>query len=144
MCVEELESASSLESLAACRLIPLGKKPGLQIVDVWEVLRWKAGKAVIMSFKNGITYAAGASQLSAGQDEWAEAVVYAMHDIFSKENTEDILLFDAENAFNCTNWKVMFHNMKFLCPLIFTYMKLLNIESTDDPGFISQLTCILI
>ena len=56
-----------------------------------------------MLFKNGMTYAAGASQLSAGQDEGAEAVVYAMHDIFSEENIEDVLLFDAENAFNCIN-----------------------------------------
>ena len=31
LCVEELESLSSLESFLACRLIPLDKKPGLRV-----------------------------------------------------------------------------------------------------------------
>ena len=30
LCVEELESKSSMESFVACRLIPLDKKPGLR------------------------------------------------------------------------------------------------------------------
>ena len=38
LCVEELESPSSLESSAACRLIPLEKKPGLRSIGVGEVL----------------------------------------------------------------------------------------------------------
>ena len=40
----------------------------------------------------------------------------------SEENTEAVLLIDAENAFNSINRKVMLHNMKFLCPLISTYI----------------------
>ena len=66
----------------ACRLIPLDKKPGLRPIDVGEVLRRIAGKAIMILFKNDITHAAGASQLSAGQDAGDEAVVHAMHDIF--------------------------------------------------------------
>ena len=120
--VEELESPSSLESFVACRQIPLDRKPGLRPVGVGEVLRRIAGKAVMMLFKNDITYAAGALQLSAGQDAEVEAVVHAMPDSFSEENTEAVLLIDAENAFNSINRKVMFHNMKFLCPLISTYI----------------------
>ena len=76
----------------------------------------------MMLFSNDITHAAGALQLSAGQDAGVEVVVHAVHDIFSKENTEAILLIDAENAFNSINRKVMLHNMKFLCPLISTYI----------------------
>ena len=45
-----------------------------------------------------------------------------MHDIFSEENTEAVLLIDAENVFNSINRKVMLHNMKFLYPLIYTYI----------------------
>ena len=45
-----------------------------------------------------------------------------MHQIFSEENTEAVLLIDAENAFNSINRKVMLHNMKFLCPLISAYI----------------------
>ena len=39
LCVEELESPSSLESFVACRLIPLDKKSGLRPIGVGEVLR---------------------------------------------------------------------------------------------------------
>ena len=45
-----------------------------------------------------------------------------MHDIFSEENTEAVLLIDTENAFDSINRKVMLHNMKFLCPLVSTYI----------------------
>ena len=107
---EELESPSSLESFVACRLIPLDKKPGLRPIDVGEVLRRIAGKAIMILFKNDITHAAGASQLSVGQDAGDEAVVHAMHDIFSEGNTEAVLLIDAENAFNSINREVMLHN----------------------------------
>ena len=86
LCEEELESPSSLESFVACRLILLDKKPGLRPIGVREVLRRIAAKAVMMLFKNDITHAAGALQLSAGQDAGVEAVVHSMHDIFSEEN----------------------------------------------------------
>ena len=122
LCVEELESPSSFESFEACRLILLDKQPGLRQTGVGEVLRRITGKAVMMFFKNDITHAAGALQLSAGQDPGVEVVVHAMHDIFSEENTEAVLLIDAENAFNLINRKIMLHNMKFLYPLIYTYI----------------------
>ena len=122
LCVEELESPSSLESFVACRLISLDRKPGLRPIGVGKVLRRIAGKAVMMLLKNDITHAAGALQLSAWQDAGVEAVAHAMHDIFSEENTEAVLLIDTENAFDSINRKVMLHNMKFLCPLVSTYI----------------------
>ena len=48
LCIEELESATSLEAFRACRLIPLGKKPGLRPIGVGEVLRRIAGNVIIM------------------------------------------------------------------------------------------------
>ena len=45
-----------------------------------------------------------------------------MHDVYSGENTEVVLLIDVVNSFNSINGKVMLHNMKFLCPLISTYI----------------------
>ena len=122
MCVEELESVSSLESFVACRLILLDKTPGLRPIIVGEVVRRIAGKAVMMLFKNDITHAAGALQLSARQDAGVEAAVHAVDDIFPQRITEVVLLVDSENAFNAINRKVMFHNMKLLCPLISTYI----------------------
>ena len=120
--VEELESASFLESFVAFRLIPLDKKPGLRPIGVGKILRMIAGKAVMMFFKNDIAHDAGALQLSAVQDAGVEAVVNAIHDIFSEKNTKAVLLIDAENDFNSIIRKVMLHNMKVLFPLISTYI----------------------
>ena len=48
--------------------------------------------------KKDITSAAGALQMCAGQDAGAEAAIHAMHDIYSTEESEAVLLMDAENA----------------------------------------------
>ena len=83
---------------------------------VGEVLRRIAGKAVRRLFKNDITYAAGAFQLSAGHDAGVEAVVHAMHVIFSEGNTENtvVAIIDVVSTFNSINRMVMLHNMKSL------------------------------
>ena len=99
LCVEELDSPLSLESFLACRLIPLERKSGLRPIGVGKVPQRIVGKAVMMLFKNNITHAAGALQLSAGQDVGVEDVVHAIHELFSEENTEAVLLINAENAF---------------------------------------------
>ena len=74
----------------ACRLIPLDKKPGLRSIGLGEILRRIARKAVMMLFKNDITHATGALQLSAGQDAGSEAV-HAMHDIFFRRKYQSRL-----------------------------------------------------
>ena len=61
----------------------------------------------MMLLKNDITHAAGALQLSAGEDAAVEAVAQAMHDTISKENTKAVLLINAENAFSSINRKVI-------------------------------------
>ena len=45
-----------------------------------------------------------------------------MHDVLNDDDTEGILLTDAENVFNSINGKVMLHNLKLLCPVIATYI----------------------
>ena len=37
-------------------------------------------------------------------------------------DTDAVLLIDAGNAFNSINRKVMLHNLKFICPIIDTYI----------------------
>ena len=37
-------------------------------------------------------------------------------------DTDAALLIDADNAFNFINCKVMLHNLKFICPIIATYI----------------------
>ena len=55
-------------------------------------------------------------QRSKGQDAGIEAAIHTMGDIFADVDT------DAENAFNSINRKVMLHNLKFICPIIATYI----------------------
>ena len=45
-----------------------------------------------------------------------------------------VLLIDAENAFNSINRKVMLHNLKFICPIIATYI--INCYETPSRLFI--------
>ena len=37
-------------------------------------------------------------------------------------DTDAVLLIDAENTFNSIKCKVMLHNLKFICPIITTYI----------------------
>ena len=45
-----------------------------------------------------------------------------------------VLLIDAENAFNSINRKVMLHNLKFICPIVATYI--INCYATPSRLFI--------
>ena len=72
--------------------------------------------------KDSVSEAAGSLQLCAGQESGAEAAIHAMHDIFADNDTEAVLLIDAENAFNSINRKVMLHNISVLCPIISIYI----------------------
>ena len=63
----------------------------------------------MMLFKNDITHVTGALQLSAWQDARVEAVLHVLHDIFSEENTDVVLLI--ENSFSSINRKVMHEAM---------------------------------
>ena len=35
---------------------------------------------------------------------------------------DGVFLIDAENAFSSIDWKVMLRNLKFICPIIATYI----------------------
>ena len=72
--------------------------------------------------KKDVLQAAGLLQLCGGQVAGSEAAIHVMHDVFNDDNTEGILLIDAENAFNSINRKVMLHNLKLICPVIATYI----------------------
>ena len=72
--------------------------------------------------KKDVLQAAGSLQLYDGQVAGSEAAIHAMHDIFNDDNMETILVIDAESAFNSINRKVMLHKLKFICPVIATYV----------------------
>ena len=66
--------------------------------------------------KDDVTKAVGNLQLRGGEDAECEAAVPSMHDIFGTNQTEAVILVDAENAFSSINRQVFLHNMKHICP----------------------------
>ena len=107
----------------ACRLIPLDKNPGVRPIGVGEFLRRIIGKAILSVIKPEILSSAGNLQLCAGQAGGCEAAVHAMSDIFEEEETDALLLIDADNAFNSLNRRVFLHNIQYLCPPMAIYIR---------------------
>ena len=70
--------------------------------------------------KKDVTRAAGCLQLFAGQEAGSEAAIHTMSDIYENNDTEAVLLVDAENAFNSINRKVLLHNTEYICPELAT------------------------
>ena len=73
-------------------------------------------------------------ELSAGQNTGFETAIHAMRYIFAGFDTDAVLLIDAENAFNSINPKAMLRNLKFICPIIATYI--MNCYATPSRLFI--------
>ena len=119
LCIDEInvdnERSTSLEAFVACR-----KNPGLHQTSVGEVLRRIAGKVVIKVAKVDVTKSVDSLKVFAGKNTDPEASILAMQGIFNNEDTEAVLLIDAENAFNPINRTAMIHNISVLCPIIST------------------------
>ena len=114
---------TNFEAWTACRLIPLDKNPGVRPIGVGEVLRRIIGKAILSVIKPEILSSAGNLQLCAGQAGGCEAAVHAMSDIFEEEETDALLLLDADNAFNSLNRRVLLHNIQYLCQPMAIYIR---------------------
>ena len=72
--------------------------------------------------KKDLRVAAGSVQVCAGQETGLEAAIYAIYDVYQQDETEAVLLVDADNAFNSINRKAMLHNVSITCPLITTFI----------------------
>ena len=127
LCAEEIDPDCLVEYIA-CRLIPLDKgltkdnKPGVRPIGVGEVLRRLVGKLLIGVIKGDIVSAAGPLQTCSGLRAGIEAAIHAMRIAFQNNNTEAILLVDAENAFNNLNREAALLNIKKLCPPFHRYL----------------------
>ena len=53
----------------------------------------------------------------------SEAAVHAMREEFLKDDTEGMLLVDAENAFNSVYREAALNNIKSICPPFFQFLK---------------------
>ena len=112
----------------ALSLIPLDKgddkkgNPGVRPIGIGEILRRIIGKVVVGAIRDDIINAAGPLQTCAGLKAGIEASIHAMRQIFDKDDTEALLLVDAENAFNNLNRRAALHNIKELCPAFHRYL----------------------
>ena len=64
----------------------------------------------------------GPLQTCAGLKAGIEASIHAMRTIFEDDDTEAILLVDADNAFNRLNRRAALHNIRHLCPNFHRYL----------------------
>ena len=118
----------TLHEFVACRLIPLDKgadkwgNPGVRPIGIGEILRRLVGKVVVGNIREDIINAAGPLQTCAGLKAGIEASIHAMRCIYEEEETEAVLLVDAENAFNNLNRRAALHNIKHLCPNFYRYL----------------------
>ena len=133
LCTDYMDPAI-LGPLLANRLIPLDKSPGTRPVGIGEVPRRIMGKSITGVLKGDIMQAAGSTQLCAGQESGIEAAIHAMIRLFKADDTDAILLVDADNAFNRLNRAVALHNIRFICPQL--SIALINIH-------LRQLVCSL-
>ena len=111
-----------ISAFLVCRLIALDKNPGVRPIGVSEIARRIVANAIIILSvtREDIQEVTGTLQLCAGQAAGAEAVVHAMRESFSKEDTEAIFMVDATNAFNSLNRQAALHNIRHLFPSIAT------------------------
>ena len=110
--------SSPIDSLLACRLIPLDKSPGIRPIGIGEVLRRIIGKSIMSVVKNDVSVSAGSLQLCAGQPSGCEAIIHAVRTIFEADECDAVILVDASNAFNALNRKAMLHNIGIICPVL--------------------------
>ena len=126
LCVEEIHP-DCLEEYNAGRLVPLDKgaakdgTPGVRPIGIGEMLKRLIGKLLIHVVKKDITDAAGPLQTCSGLKAGIEAAIHAMRGKFGDDESEGILLVDAENAFNKLNRKTALQNIKVLCPPFYRY-----------------------
>ena len=127
LCREEIHP-DSLHEFVGCRLIPLNKgddkfgNPGVRPIGIGEILRRLVGKVVVNLLRKDIIEAAGPLQTCAGLKAGIEASIHAMREIFEDDETEAVLLVDAENAFNKLNRQAAILNIKQNCPSFHRYL----------------------
>lgn len=112
----EYVDPTGLEALLANRGIAIDKCPGLRPVGVGEIVRRIIGKAVMSVTGEKVQESVGSLQLCAGQPAGVESAIHAMRGFLDDDESDGILLIDADNAFNRVNRAVALHNIQYICP----------------------------
>jgi hypothetical protein len=134
LCTEYIDPLV-LEGFIAGRLLAIDKNPGTRPIGIGEVSRRIIGKSITRLLKPDIMEAAGVTQLCAGQESGIEAAIHAITQLFSEDDTDAVLLVDAENAFNSLNRTVALNNIRSICPAFSTV--LINIYRSPARLFVT-------
>jgi hypothetical protein len=113
----------NLEAFLSNRLIPLDKCPGIRPIGIGEVPRRIIGKTIIRHLRNDIQQASGPIQLCAGIEAGCEAAIHAIVKLFQSDESDAVLLIDADNAFNRLNRHTALWNIQFICPSLAFFAK---------------------
>ena len=108
-----LVNPEHIQALTAGRLIPLDKKPGVRPIGVGEVLRRIIGKAITNVLKPDLVKSTSPIQVCGGLAGGVEAAIHAVRRLYDDEDTEAILMVDAENAFNSLNREAAMNNLQY-------------------------------
>ena len=106
---------NSVEALLSYRVISLNKNPGIRPIVICEVARGIIGKAIISVTRLYIQRAAGPLQVCAGQEASIEAAIHAIRHLTKQDETDAVLLVDAQNAFNSLNRQTALINIRTIC-----------------------------
>ena len=117
----ELLDPQGLEAFLANRLIPLDECPGLRPIGIGETPRRIISKTIVSFLKDDIRTSAGPLQLCCGHEAGCEAIIHSMRSMFEKNDTEAVLLVDADNAFNRLNRSLALVNIPVICPPVATF-----------------------
>ena len=102
LCSEYVDP-QGINALLACRLIAVDKNPGIRPIGIGETARRIIAKAILRVINCDVQKAAGSIQLCVGQIGGVEAVIHSVRELFDSDETEAVLLVDAQNAFNSLN-----------------------------------------
>ena len=79
-------------------------------------MRRAIGKAIMQVTGEQVQEAVGALQFCAGHPLGVESAIHSMRAFLAEEDSDGILLIDADNAFNRINRKVALWNIQYDCP----------------------------
>ena len=80
--------------------------------------------------KKNVTESSSPIQMSSGHEGGCEAAIHGMKKVFGSEETEEVLLVDASNAFNSINRKASINNFNVFCSLLAKYVENCYIRPT--------------
>ena len=111
-------SSLALEALLANRGVAIDKCPGIRPVGVGEIVRRIIGKTIMSVSGEKVQEAVGALQLCGGQPAGVESAIHAMRGFLDADDSDGVLLIDADNAFNRVNRATVLWNVQFICPAL--------------------------